>query len=97
MTSLCRKYEKIITDYRSGVYGDKCLTEAEIFRRAGEPDLFEQLGEDELLYLRDNGFMPRALCCYAIKALKERQGAKTKAVPIHPHDDTVATKAKYAQ
>jgi hypothetical protein len=58
---------------RAGLYGRELMTYGEIFRRAGEPDLFDKLSESELICLRDAGLMPRALCSYAIIAVRDRE------------------------
>jgi len=78
MTQSVKKYEKIITDYRNGIYGDESLTNAEIFRLAGEPNLFEQLSEKELNYLKDKGLISNMMCSYAVKAICQKVVKPTK-------------------
>jgi len=89
MTQLCEKFEKAVSDYRAGKFGDGTLTLAEILRRAGEPDLFSRMDQAELKYLRETGQIPAMVYSYALKALKDRQSKMAAA--SEPGRETVAT------
>ena len=52
-------YQNIMKKYREGAYGEEHLTLSEILKRAGKPDLFDEMSIEDVQYLLDNssGFL----------------------------------------
>lgn len=54
MTELVDKYYSIIDNYRKGLYGTTHMTIAEIIKKAGEPNLFNNMSLNEIEYLMNH-------------------------------------------
>lgn len=72
------KYKSIMSQYRSGKYGNEPLSMHEILERAGEADLFEKMSEEELQQLADS-----STCIFAKQMFHLLKTRKNKCTHVY--------------
>lgn len=72
------KYKSIMSQYRSGKYGNEPSSMHEILERAGEADLFDSMSEDELQQLADT-----SSCIFSKQMLHLLKTRKSKCTHVY--------------
>jgi hypothetical protein len=83
MTNLLKTYYAIMNNYRAGGYGEDDLYYAEIFERAGEPDLFKRMSVEDIEYLLNDAKcgLLRTMFRGLLRAAKKREAAAAPPPP----------------